>query len=157
MNENSIIKGISATVIGAEMMSLIWDLRWLIFLSFILVIVDLRFGIKAAIARGEEIRRSKAGRRTFAKFIDYLCYLVLGGLLGKAIAEPFGVNAMIVAAICIGIACLFEVDSILQNICQSRGARYNFSMWKFFTSFLKNKHSDIGDAIENGMKKEDKE
>ena len=49
---------------------------WLL-LGAVLVFVDLRFGVKAAIARGEEIRPSRAVRRTINKMVDYLCWVTL--------------------------------------------------------------------------------
>jgi Na+/H+ antiporter NhaD/arsenite permease-like protein len=154
MEDSNILKGTSASILGAEMLGLFWDLRWMIMLAIILVIVDFRFGVKAAQARGEKIRNSKAGRRTANKLIDYICYLVLGGLIGKAIGEPLGVNPTLVAAVCMGVACLFEVDSILQNICEYKGVKYSFSLWKVIIALVKSKQKDIGDAIEQGMEQD---
>ncbi len=154
MEDSNILKGTSASILGAEMLGLFWDLRWMIMLAIILVIVDFRFGVKAAQARGEKIRNSKAGRRTANKLIDYICYLVLGGLIGKAIGEPLGVNPTLVAAVCMGVACLFEVDSILQNICEYKGVKYSFSLWKVIIALVKSKQKDIGDAIEHGMEQD---
>lgn len=154
MEDNNILKGTSASILGAEMLGLFWDLRWLIMLAIILVIVDFRFGIKAAQARGEKIRKSKAGRRTANKLIDYICYLVLGGILGRAIGEPLGVSHVIVAAVCMGVACLFEVDSIIQNICESKGLKWHFSLWKMALALVKTRRKDMGDAIEQGMEQD---
>jgi Na+/H+ antiporter NhaD/arsenite permease-like protein len=154
MKDNNILNGTSASILGAEMLWLFWDLRWLIMLAIILVIVDFRFGIKAAKARGEKIRKSKAGRRTANKLIDYLCYLVFGGILGRAIGEPLGVSPVIVAAVCMGVACLFEVDSIIQNICESKGLKWHFSLWKMALALVKKKRQDLGDAIEQGMEQD---
>jgi hypothetical protein len=155
MEESNVIKGTSVIIFGGEMLSLFWDLRWMIMLAVILVAVDFRFGVKAAQARGEKIRNSKAGRRTANKLIDYICYLVLGGLIGKAIGEPLGINPTLVAAVCMGVACLFEVDSILQNICEYKGVKYSFSLWKVIIALVKSKRKDIGDAIEEGIGKEE--
>lgn len=102
MEESNVIKGTLVIIFGGEMLSLFWDLRWMIMLVVILVAVDFRFGVKAAQARGEKIRNSKTGRRTGNKLIDYICYLVFGGLIGKAIGEPLGVNPTLVAAVCCG-------------------------------------------------------
>ncbi len=155
MEDSNIIKGTSASILGAEMLGLFWDLRWLIMLAIILVIVDFRFGIKAAQARGEKIRKSKAGRRTANKLIDYICYLVLGGIIGRAIGEPLGISHVIIAAVCMALACLFEVDSIIQNICESKGLKCHFSVWKMALAIVKTRRKDLGDAIEQGIEQED--
>lgn len=157
IEESNLVKGTSASILGAEMSGLFWDLRWLIMLAIILVMVDFRFGIKASQARGEKIRKSKAGRRTANKMIDYICYLVLGGILGRALGEPFGISHVIIAAVCMGAACLFEVDSIINNICESKGLKCHFSLFKTAIAILKSRRKEIGDAIEQGIEPDPKD
>lgn len=64
---------------------------WLV-LGLVLVFLDLRFGIKAARVRGEQIRTSRAWRRTLSKTIDYLGWVTVAELLsrtfGLAIGKP---------------------------------------------------------------------
>ena len=66
-------------------------LKWFFLLGLILIVVDLRFGILAARARGESIRTSRAVRRTLNKVIDYLCWILVAGAMGKAFGMPFDV------------------------------------------------------------------
>jgi len=60
---------VKTTVIGflAEWQGLVHDMRWMIILALILILSDLWFGVRAAKARGEKVRKSRAGRRTFIK------------------------------------------------------------------------------------------
>lgn len=151
MNDTNVVKSTSLILFGNEMMLMFWDLRWLIALSIVLVAVDFWFGIKASLYRHEKIRKSRAGRRTMSKMVDYICYLVLGGFIGQAIGEPFGINYKIVAASCMGLACLFEIDSIIHNVCECKGVDIRFSIWRLFTSLLKGKSKVVSDALEESI------
>ena len=77
---------------ATECLQLLYDLRWMILLAFILIIADFWFGMNASKLKGIPIRKSRAGRRTFNKIIDYICYLLMGAVLGKAIGEPYGLD-----------------------------------------------------------------
>ena len=63
---------------ATECLQLLYDLRWMILLAFILIIADFWFGMNASKLKGIPIRKSRAGRRTFNKIIDYICYLIMG-------------------------------------------------------------------------------
>ena len=53
------------------------------------------FGLSASRLQKIEIRKSRAGRRTLNKIVDYICYVLLGAVLGKAIGEPYGMNPIV--------------------------------------------------------------
>lgn len=152
MNETNVIRSTSLILFGGEMRQMLWDLRWLIALSVALVAVDFWFGIKASLHRGEKIRKSRAGRRTMSKMVDYLCYLLLGGLIGQAIGEPLGISHEVVAASCMGLACLFEIDSILHNVCESRGVQVSVSLWRLLLGLVKAQNTRIGKALEKNIR-----
>lgn len=139
-----------------EMRVLIFDMRWMILFCVVLIIVDLKFGIENAQARGEAIRMSRAGRRTINKFIDYMCWLLFAGVLGEAIGTPFGFDRIVVADTVLILACVSEIDSIAQNYCEARGLE-KFSLSKFFVSVVKKKNKDIGDALDETLNKDKKE
>lgn len=82
---------------ATECLQLLYDLRWMILLAFILIIADFWFGMNASKLKGIPIRKSRAGRRTFNKIIDYICYLLMGAVLGKAIGEPYGLDPLVVS------------------------------------------------------------
>lgn len=152
MNETNVGKSTYLILFGGEMIQMMWDLRWLIALSVALVAVDLWFGVKASLHRCEKIRKSRAGRRTMSKMIDYLCYLVLGGFIGQAIGEPFGVSHESVAAACMGLACLFEIDSIIHNVCESRGIKHSVSVFRLLVSLVKGRNREVGEALEKSIR-----
>lgn len=49
-----------------------------------IIVLDLYYGIRAAKKKGEEIRVSRAARRTLAKIFEYLCWLLIGAGLSVA-------------------------------------------------------------------------
>lgn len=147
----NVAKGTAFSLFSAEMMTLFWDLRWLIALAVCLIIVDGWLGISESRMKKVEIRKSKAGRRTMNKIVDYICYLMLGGILGMAIGEPLGVNHIAIAAVSMLIACLFEIDSIAGHYCELHGIRNRFSVKKFIISLVKKKNKDVGEALEESI------
>lgn len=49
--------------------------------AFALLLLDLIYGIKAAMYRGEKVRTSTAVRRTVTKFWSYVCWIILASTL----------------------------------------------------------------------------
>lgn len=141
-------RAIGIGLMAGEIEQLIFDLRWLIALSFALIIADFWLGISESKQRGKEIRKSKAFRRTFNKLVDYICYLMVAGLLGKAIGEPLGVSAITTAAVTMLLACAWELDSIYGHICVLNGAEKDFSVRKFIIGLFKRKSKEIEDAVD---------
>ena len=86
---NSLAKTLFTTIF-VECTQIVFDLRWMILLGFMLIVSDLWFGIRASKYLNVNVRKSRAGRRTLNKIIDYICYISLGAVLGKAIGEPYG-------------------------------------------------------------------
>lgn len=161
INNNIAVK---TTVIGflAEWQGLLHEMRWMITLAIILILTDLWFGIRAAKHRGEKVRRSRAGRRTFNKVVDYLCYIFIGVTIGKAIAEPYGVDHFVTAITAMILCYGFEIDSIYGHILELHNIKIKYSIWKLiafiltlrfkqFTSAIE----DISKQYENNNKKED--
>lgn len=141
-------RAIGIGLMAGEIEQLIFDLRWLIALSFALIIADFWLGISESKAKKKEIRKSKAFRRTFNKLVDYICYLMVAGLLGKAIGEPMGMNAIRVASVVMLITCAWELDSIYGHICVLNGAEKDFSVRKFIVGIFKRKSQTIHEAVD---------
>lgn len=152
-----VAKGTSLSIFGAELIGLLWDLRWLCLLAACLLIADLWYGISESRKKGITVRRSSAGRRTMNKAVDYLCYLMVGGILGMAIGEPLGVNHIAVAAVSMLLACIWEIDSIYGHICYLRGVTNKLSIKRLILSILKVKNKEIGEAIEESMEEKSDE
>lgn len=140
---------------ASELETLVYDLRWLIALSFALIIADFWLGISESKLVGKEIRKSKAWRRTLNKIVDYMCYLMVAGLLGKAIGEPMGLDALKVASIVMLLTCAWELDSIYGHVCVLNGAEKDFSIRKFIFGWFKRKHEIIGEAMDEAKEEEE--
>jgi hypothetical protein len=140
---------------ATEIEALIYDLRWLIALSFALIIADFWLGISESKMVGKDIRRSKAWRRTLNKVVDYMCYLMVAGLLGKAIGEPMGMNALRVASVVMLLTCAWELDSIYGHICVLNGAEKDFSVRRFIVGLFKRKSQAIHEALDESKIEQD--
>ena len=152
MNESSRVLLFAAW--GSEAMSALYDLRWMIVAVIILIVADFWFGVSESLGkRGNEFRFSRAGRRTCGKFIDYLAYLLIGCTMGLAIFEPLGIAShTTVAAVGLGLGCLWEVDSIVGHVCALHGVENRFSVKRFIVSLLKRKYKNLGEAVEDSVK-----
>lgn len=154
------------TVFVEELYSLLFDMRWLFMLSAVLIIVDFWFGINKALKRKHEkeqkglhlsdddqIRASRALRRSFVKSVDYLGVVLVGSVLGQAIGEPFGVDHLTVAASLMIISCGCELDSIYSNYCECKGIRKRISIAKLLRGiFLSDK---VKESLKEAEIKED--
>lgn len=132
-----------------ECTQIIYDLRWMILLAIILILSDLWFGISASRVQDIVIRKSRAGRRTLNKLVDYICYILLGAVLGKAIGEPYGMNPIVVSITVMVICYCFEVDSIYGHICEIHGIKKRYSIWRILFKLLTFKFKDVGEAFKD--------
>lgn len=107
-------------------------LRWVMLLALVIVIVDLRFGIRAARVRGEAIRTSRAVRRTINKVVDYVCWILLAGVLGEAFGNPFDVPLLPLIVLLVVFGC--EINSCFSNYFESRGRKMKVNIFKLFRS-----------------------
>lgn len=156
--------------VGAELITVVYDLRYMIICSFALILADLWWGYSESRMRHEHAKesgnavlqdkfkwhKSRAGRRTANKIVDYLTYLVVGALIGLAITEPMDICSHVwTAAIGLGIGCACEIASIVGHIAYVKMG-VEISMvegWKAFMRFLGRilsiKSHEIGEAVED--------
>ena len=80
MQDRNPIGGFMAVTLS-PILEQFYSLRYFFILLPILLAADLLFGIKAAVARKERIKRSRAVKRTLNKFVDYVWWLLLAGAL----------------------------------------------------------------------------
>lgn len=137
-----------ACILG-ECTQILYDLRWMIILAIILILSDLWFGLSASRLQKIEIRKSRAGRRTLNKIVDYVCYVLLGAVLGKAIGEPYGMNPIVVSITVMVICYCFEIDSIYGHICEIHGIKKRDSIWRILFKLLTLKFKDVGEAFKD--------
>ncbi len=129
MEERNVIGGFMAAIMS-NLLDFMEPLKWFLLLGLILIIVDLRFGILAARARGEKIRVSRAVRRTANKIIDYLCWVLVAGAIGKAFGIPFDVPVLPSIVLLVVYGC--EINSCYGNYFEARGKKVKINIFKFF-------------------------
>lgn len=155
--------------IGAELIEVVYDLRYMVICSVALILADLWWGYSESRLRLEHAKeinnatlqdkfkwhKSRAGRRTANKVVDYLTYLVVGALIGLAITEPMDICSHIwTAAMGLGIGCACEIASIVGHVAYVKmGVEISMAdAWRAFVRFLgrliKAKSFEIGDAVE---------
>ena len=141
-----------------EIRGVVFELRWMLAFIVVMIIADFVLGIiDSVVKRGEDFRLSRAGRRTMCKFIEYNSYLVLGFMLGIAILQPAGICNYTVSAMCgLGLAILFEFDSIADHICAIHGIKNKVSIKRLLVGYIKKKYSAAGEIIEEVTKEEKK-
>ena len=102
-----------------EIKGVVFELRWMLAFIVVMIVADFVLGIiDSVVKRGEDFRFSRAGRRTVCKFIEYNSYLVVGFMLGISILQPIGICSYTISAMCgLGLAFIFEFDSIADHIC----------------------------------------
>lgn len=156
--------------VGAELITVVYDLRYMVICSIALILADLWWGYSASRKRYEHAdelgnetlkekfkwHKSRAVRRTANKLIDYLTYLVVGALIGLAITEPMEICSHVwTAAIGLGIGCACEIASIVGHVAYVKmGIEISVAdAWKicvrFFGKLIKVKSEQIGDAVED--------
>ena len=103
--------------------------------------VDLYFGLKAAAHRGENIRASRAIRRTLGKAVEYLSWVILASTL--SIAFDFQPLTKIILGVVIGI----ELMSIISNYLEMKGKTVT-GLETFFLKLLGRKlNADTSDIV----------
>lgn len=113
---------------------------WLLF-GAALVVVDLRFGILASKKRGEEIRPSRAVRRTVNKMVDYLSWVTLAELASRTFGVTIGVPVVSMGTLFIIYA--IEFNSCMNNYFEYKGIKGKFDVWKLI------KRKDMAEVIED--------
>lgn len=141
-----------------EIKQVVFELRWMLAFVVAMIIADFVLGIiDSVVKRGEDFRFSRAGRRTMCKFIEYNSYLVIGFMLGIAILQPVGICSYTVSAMCgLGLAFVFEFDSIMEHICIIHGIKNRISIKRILVGYIKKKYNTAGELIEE-VTKENKE
>lgn len=133
-----------------EIKEVVFELRWMLVFIVVMIVADFVLGIiDSVVKRGEDFRFSRAGRRTMCKFIEYNSYLVLGFMLGMAILQPVGICNYTVSAMCgLGLAIIFEFDSIMDHICVIHGIKNRVSIKRLLVGYIKKKYNAAGEIVE---------
>lgn len=126
MNERNVTSFTAVTIL----IDFFEPLKWVLLFAALIVFVDLRFGIRAARVRGETIRTSRAVRRTINKIVDYVCWILLAGVMGEAFGEPFGIPILPLIVLLVVFGC--EINSCFSNYFESRGQKMKVDIFRLF-------------------------
>ena len=172
---NSGTRMFTFAMMGNELVTVIYDSRWLLATILLCVIADFRFGwgesskrYNRAREKNDKIvmaqykwRTSRAMRRTVNKLIDYFIWVTLGMFFGWAILKPLGVDHVMggVVATTVAIAC--EAKSFCGHFFYLHGIKIEEKSVKgflraFVVAFAKRKNEDLGEALEEGFNSNDK-
>lgn len=162
--------------IGSELLLVVYDLRWMVIFSVVLILADMWWGYSESKKRKEDAkekgsaaledkykwRKSRAVRRTANKAVDYLTYLIVGAFFGLAITEPMDLcDHVWTAAIGLGIGCACEIASIVGHIAYVKmGVEISLAdAWRAIVRFLgrliKVRSQEIGEAVEGLGRRDD--
>lgn len=142
--KESITQGVSsgfaalATAFVQE--SLSHMIPWLI-VTCAVIVCDLAFGIRKSMILGEDIRFSKAMRRTMGKMVTYFSFVCMVCMVSVAAGADYGIDKWTCLLIC-----FIEFCSILSNILKPKGYSLNV---KALTSVL------LGKALQTDSKELD--
>ena len=147
MQERNVLAGATATVIS-PLVDFYGKLLPFLLLAIVLITIDSRFGIQASRKRGETIRTSRAIRRAINKFVDYICWITLAGMLGQTFGVVF--NIPLLSMIVLLIVYTIELSSIFNNYFFYKGIKLKFDGLKFISKVS-------GTNVEDVIKKEEDE
>jgi hypothetical protein len=149
MQERNVLAGATATVIS-PLVDFYGKLLPFLLLAILLIAIDSRFGIKASKKRGETIRTSRAIRRAINKFVDYICWITLAGMLGQTFGVVFHIPLL--SMIVLLVVYTIELSSIFNNYFFYKGLKFKFNGLKFISKVTK---VDVEEIIEKDNKNED--
>ena len=140
--------GIASTAVVFFRQAVIDMIPWMI-VAIPLIVLDLNFGIKAARFRGEQIRFSKAFRRTFGKTIEYAAWICFAATATLAFGYKW------IEVVVLGAVILNEVASVIGNYFESKGLKLKWgNILNTLIHFFGKKHNvdtegiDVNDMTE---------
>lgn len=145
MTDSNNILATFLTAVGMAITEFYSHLAPWLFLGLVLVIVDLRFGILASRKRGEQIRASRAVRRTINKTIDYLSWVTLAELASRTFGVTLGVPVVSMGTLFVIYA--IEFNSCMNNYFEYKGIKGRFDIWRLIRK--KNVSEIIDDATDH--------
>lgn len=176
MESNVGSKGFAIAVFGGELITVAFELRYMIIFSAVLILADLWWGHSDTMKRYHKAKeaddkvlmekyrwhKSRALRRSANKCVDYITYLVCGTFVGLAITEPMGgFSHLYTAAIGLFIGCLAEVSSIIGHYfyvkfdIEVKMIDVFKALWRFIVKVFSFKSKQLGEALEE-LNKESK-
>ena len=160
--------------VGQGALLTIYDLRYLLMLTAVLIIADCWWAYrenKSHEEAGEKVkewRPSQAIRRSAIKFCDYISFMIVGDLIGTAIVDTF--TGHHIAIYCsIGAVCVLAIAEVLSVFGHIMWCKWKYqlrlrevpmALWYIVrgmgVEFLKMKSPEAGEALEKSLNKMDK-
>lgn len=131
---------------GFLLESLSHMLPWLV-VSFAVIVCDLCFGVRKALLMNEEVRVSRAVRRTMGKMLTYFWFVCMACTIEVASGSVFGIDKWA----CLSV-CFFEFCSIVSNILKPKG--YKFNLRKLFTLVVSKAVDESKEELEDIIEKD---
>lgn len=94
---------------------------WLITMFFV-ILCDLVAGIRRSFLMGEEVRFSRAWRRSMGKTITYFSFVIMVVMINVSSGKSMDID--IYACL---FVCLLEICSIISNFLKPKGYNINFA------------------------------
>ena len=151
MQERNIIGSATATVI-APIVDFYVGLAPFLILAMVLIVTDCVFGVKAARARGELIRRSRMLRRSINKMVDYICWITLAGMMGFAFGSSLHVPVL--SDVLFAVVCAIELTSIFNNYFEYRGVHIHIDVFKLLARLFGRPEIEEAITVEEEKKEE---
>lgn len=164
------------SLLTAELVSVVTDMRWMLLLVVILVVADFHFGRAENSKRWHECKRngdvlmasqyawrtSRAIRRTINKTVDYLIWIIVGMAVGMAVLEPVGVEHELGGVFATSVIVFCECKSLFGHFFYLHGVIMEKKTLRCFVravivAIVKKRNPDLGDAVKEGFERADEE
>ena len=133
--------GSATAAVMSQLVSFYTSLAPFMILAAVLIIVDCRFGVRAARRRKDVIRVSRMWRRSFNKLIDYFSWITVAGVFGSVFGEFLGLPVLSFGILLVVYG--IELSSIFSNYFASRGIDKKINVFKLLGK------SKLADIIED--------
>lgn len=161
---------LGTTALGAELVTVIWDSRWMLLAIAVCIVADFRYGWGESSKRYGEAcrsgnrtlaaqykwRTSRAVRRSVNKLVDYLVWIAVGMAVGMAVLPYLGVDYTWGGAAASMLAIFCEAKSFVGHFLYLHGVEVKGNSIKAFAqafavAWAKKKNPDVGDALEESL------
>lgn len=168
---SAVTKAAWLALLVGELQELIMDARWLILAVLVCIVADFRLGRGEAAKRFSQAeadgnrtlmdkykwRGSRAWRRSVNKVFDYLLWIIVGEVVGKALLSEVGVDYSYGGIVMAGVAIACEAGSLfghffyLHGVAVEKKTVMGFCR-AFMVALVKKKNEDVGEALDEALK-----
>lgn len=160
-------KAVWLTLLLGELQQLIFDARWMLIAVILCIAADFRFGWGECAKRYEQAkvsgnavlidkykwRGSRAWRRTVNKFFDYLMWITVGMVVGKAILSGLDIPYIYGGMVMTGVAICCEACSFFGHFFYLHGVQVEQKtimgfLKAFAVAVAKKKSPEVGEAMD---------